>query len=148
MAHPLWLFNQGGYTSLFIASIFLTQMLVNSCPLLYALEIRVVYGFGIRLRRMCEVTPYMEATTASWGISVIYHTLQCCISYIPRHGTLIFTSSVVHNRLTCRLYVVLLPQTRVLFYTQAQGLHKWYVLHCLCRLISCCGWPITSQYYN
>ena len=85
MAHPLRLFNQGGYTSSFIASIFLAQMLVNTCPLLYALEIRVVYGFSIRLRGMCEVTPYMEAITASRGISVIYHTLQCYIRFIY-HG--------------------------------------------------------------
>ena len=101
MAHPLRLFNQGGYTSSFIALIFLAQMLVNTCLLLYALETRVVYGFGIRLRGMCEVTPYMEATTASKGISVIYHTLQCYISYIPRRSALIFTSSVV--RITIKL---------------------------------------------
>ena len=97
MARPLRLLNQGGYTSSFIASIFLAQMLVNTCPLLYAFEIKVAYSFGIRLRGMCEVTPYMEVTTASWGISVIYHTLQCYISYIPQRGTLIFTSSVVHK---------------------------------------------------
>ena len=48
-------------------------MVVNACPLLYVLAIRVVYGFGIRLRGMCEVTPCMEATTASRGISLIYH---------------------------------------------------------------------------
>jgi len=41
---------------------------------------------------MCEVTPYMEATTASRGISQ-YTTLCSAISW---RGALIFTSSVVH----------------------------------------------------
>ena len=36
---------------------------------------------------MCEVTLYIEATTACRGILLIYHTLQCYITYIPRHGT-------------------------------------------------------------
>ena len=45
------------------------------------LAIRVAYGIGIRLHGMCEVTPYMEATTACRGISLIYHTLQCYITY-------------------------------------------------------------------
>ena len=48
------------------------------------LAIRVLYGFGIRLRGMCEVTPYMEATTASRGISQ-YTTLCSAISVIY-HG--------------------------------------------------------------
>ena len=52
-------------------------MLVNTSPVLYTLAIKVVYGFGIRLCGMCEVTPHMEATTACRGISLIYHTLQC-----------------------------------------------------------------------
>jgi len=73
MAHPPRLFNQGGNTSSFIASIFLAQLLVNTYPLLYVHAVRVVYGFSIRLRTMLEVTPCMEATTASRGISVIYH---------------------------------------------------------------------------
>jgi len=76
MAHPFRLFNQGGNTSSFIASIFLAQMLVNTCPLLYALEIRVAYGFGIRLGGMCEVTPYMEATTVSRGISALCNAIS------------------------------------------------------------------------
>ena len=59
MAHPLGLFNQSGNTSSFTASIFLAQMMVNTCPLLYTLAIRVVYSFGIRLCEMCEVTKYM-----------------------------------------------------------------------------------------
>jgi len=46
---------------------------------------------------MCKVTPYTESTTACHGvhISLIYHALQCYITYIPRCGALIFTSSVV-----------------------------------------------------
>jgi len=35
---------------------------------------------------MCEVIAYMEATTACRGISLTYHTLQCCITYTPWHG--------------------------------------------------------------
>ena len=97
MPHSLTLFIQGGNTW---SSMFLAQMLVNISPVLYALAIRVVYGFGIRLRGMCKVTPYMETTTACCGISVIYHTLQCYITYIPQRGALIFTSSVVHISLT------------------------------------------------
>ena len=86
MAHPLRLFNQGSYTSSVIASIFLAQMLVNTCPLLYVLEIRVVYGFGIRLCEMCKVTPYMEATTTSWGISVIYSAIS-----VIYHGAVLWS---------------------------------------------------------
>ena len=47
-----------------------TLILFNTSGLLYALEITVVYGFGIRLHGMCEVPPYMEATTT------------CCVTYI------------------------------------------------------------------
>ena len=72
MPHPLRLLYQGGNTSSFIASMFLVEMLVNTSPVLYVL---VGYSFGIRLRGMCEVTPYMEATTARRGISLIYHAL-------------------------------------------------------------------------
>jgi len=65
----------------------LAQILVNTSPLLYAFAIKVVYGFGIGLRGICEVTPYMEATTACRGILLMYYTYQCYITYIPWHGT-------------------------------------------------------------
>jgi len=65
---------------------------------------------------MCEVTLYIEATTACRGILLIYHTLQCYHLYttlcsaisLIYHGMalLIPTSSV--------LYVILIPQARVL----------------------------------
>ena len=45
----------------------LALILGNTSGLLYELAIKVVYGFGIRLRGMCEVTPSMETT--SHGIS-------------------------------------------------------------------------------
>ena len=35
---------------------------------------------------MCEVTPYMVSIATKRGISVIYHSLQWYISYIPQHG--------------------------------------------------------------
>jgi len=58
---------------------------------------------------MCEVTLYMEAATACHGISVIYHTLQCFITYIPWRGALIFTSSVLHIFIyICISYKILL----------------------------------------
>jgi len=66
---------------------------VNTSGLLYVLAIRVVYGFVIRLRGMCEVTPYMEATTTCCGISVVAVLYRL---YIPQRGALIFTSSVIH----------------------------------------------------
>jgi len=97
MPRPLGLFNRGDNTLSFIALMFLVQMLVVTFPVRYALEIRAVYGFGIRLHGMCEVTPYMKATIACRDISLIYHTLQCYITYIPWHGALIFTSIVVHS---------------------------------------------------
>ena len=52
-----------------------------------AFRVLVVCGFGFRLHEMCEVTPYMEATTKCHGISFMYYTLQCYITYIPRCGT-------------------------------------------------------------
>jgi len=81
MPCSLRLFNGGGNTSLSSDSSDVSR-------LLYSLAIRAVYDFGIRLHGMCEVTPYMEATTAYAfrGISLIYHTLQCYITFISRRG--------------------------------------------------------------
>ena len=95
---------QSGWFSKIQSPMFLDQMLVNTPPVLYALAIRVVYGFDTRLRGMCEVTPYMEATTACHCISIIYHTLQCYITYIPLCSALIFTSSVVHIYICDRIF--------------------------------------------
>ena len=33
---------------------------------------------------MCEVTPYMVSVTTKRGLSVVYHSLLWCISYIPQ----------------------------------------------------------------
>ena len=84
MAHPLRLFDQGGYTSSFIAAIFLTQMLINTCPLLYTLKIRIVYGFGIKLRGMCEL-PHIWKPQPQARVYQLYTTLYSVISVI-NHG--------------------------------------------------------------
>ena len=80
MPRPLRLYSYSLKWQHFI----LALILVNTSGLIYALAIGVVYGFGIRLRGMCEVTPYMEATTASRGISQ-YTTLCSAVSVIY-HG--------------------------------------------------------------
>ena len=94
MARPLRLFNQGGYTYRSLHRSFLLRYWLILVHYYVCLKLELFYGFDIRLHEMCEVTPYMEATTAYQGISVIYHTLQSYISYIPRCSALIFTSSV------------------------------------------------------
>ena len=87
MHHPLRLFNQGGNTSLFIVSLFLAQMLVNTSAVLYMLAIRVVYGFGIRLCGMCEVTwkPQPHA--------VVYHlyNILCSAVSLIYHGAMLLS---------------------------------------------------------
>ena len=73
MLRPLRLFNS---YSLRWQHFILYYTSSDSSPLLYTLAIRVVYGFGIRLHGMCEVTPYMEATTTSHNIphfAMLYH---------------------------------------------------------------------------
>jgi len=47
----------------------------------YVLAIRVLYGFVIRIHGMCEVTPYMEATTACCGMSLNFKTKKRCIFF-------------------------------------------------------------------
>ena len=97
MPCPLRLFNS--YSLKWQHFIFdcMNYSVSNTSGLLYTLAIRVVCSFGITLRGMCKVTPYMEAATACHGISVICHTLQYYIIYIPWCSALIFTPSVVHK---------------------------------------------------
>ena len=91
---------------------------------------------------MCEVTPYMEAITTCCGISHIYHTLQCYITCIPRHSTLIFTSSVVHiynffsftyfSNILCAVILKVLVSLQAYWYTGSAFTRHLNHIHIYC----------------